>query len=56
MDIKKYELFVDVAETGSFTKSAERIGYTQSGVSHVLKSLESEIGFNLFIRSKKVLN
>lgn len=53
MDIKKYELFVDVAETGSFTKSAERIGYTQSGVSHVLKSLENEIGFNLFIRSKK---
>lgn len=53
MDIKKYELFVDVAETGSFTKSAERIGYTQSGVSHLLKSLESEIGLSLFIRSKK---
>ena len=53
MDIKKYELFIDVAETGNFTKSAERIGYTQSGVSHLLKSLESEVGFPLFIRSKK---
>ena len=53
MDIKKYELFIDVAETGNFTKSAERIGYTQSGVSHLLKSLENEVGFPLFIRSKK---
>lgn len=53
MDIKKYELFIDVAETGNFTKSAERIGYTQSGVSHLLKSLEGEVGFPLFVRSKK---
>ena len=53
MDIKKYELFVDVAETGNLTKSADRMGYTQSGVSHLLKSMEDEIGFPLFIRSKR---
>lgn len=52
MDIKKYELFADIAETGNFTKSGERMGYTQSGVSHILKSLESEVGFPLFIRTK----
>lgn len=53
MDIKKFKLFADVAETGNFTKSGERQGYTQSGVSHILKSLEDEVGFPLFIRSKQ---
>ncbi|MGM9539011.1 MAG: LysR family transcriptional regulator [Candidatus Onthomonas sp.] len=53
MDIKKLELFADVAETRNFTKSGDRIGYTQSGVSHILKSLETEIGFSLFVRSKQ---
>lgn len=53
MDIKKFKLFADVAETNNFTKSGERLGYTQSGVSHILKSLEEEVGFPLFIRSKQ---
>lgn len=53
MDIKKYALFADVAETGNFTKSGDRMGYTQSGVSHILKSLETEFGFPLFIRTKQ---
>ncbi len=52
MDIKKFQLFVDVAETNNFTKSGERMGYTQSGVSHILKSLETEMGFPLFMRNK----
>lgn len=53
MDIRKYSLFADVAETKNFTKSGERMGYTQSGVSHILKSLETEIGFPLFVRTKQ---
>ena len=53
MDIKKWRLFADVADTGNFTKSGDRLGYTQSGVSHILKSLEKEVNFPLFIRSKK---
>lgn len=53
MDIKKLQLLMDVAETNNFTKSGERMGYTQSGVSHILKSVETEIGFPLFIRSKQ---
>lgn len=53
MDIKKFQLFVDIAETKNFTKSGERMGYTQSGVSHILKSLEIEMGFALFIRNKQ---
>lgn len=53
MDIRKLQLFADVAETENFTKSGNRMGYTQSGVSHMLKSLEDEMGFFLFIRSKQ---
>lgn len=53
MDIKKLQLLMDVAETNNFTKSGDRMGYTQSGVSHILKSIETELGFPLFIRSKQ---
>lgn len=45
MDINKYILFADVANTKIFTKSDERTGYTQPGVSHVLKAMERELGF-----------
>lgn len=51
MDINKYILFVDVAETKNFTKSGERLGYTQPGVSHILKGMENELGFPLFLRT-----
>jgi DNA-binding transcriptional LysR family regulator len=53
LDINKYLLFADVAETRNFTKSGERMGYTQPGVSHILKSLENELDFSLFIRTKQ---
>lgn len=52
MDISKYKLFVDIADTKNFTKSSDRIGYTQSGVSHVIKTMERELGFSLFTRTK----
>lgn len=53
MEIHKYELFADVADTKNFTRSGERMGYTQPGVSHILKAMETEIGFPLFIRTKQ---
>ncbi len=52
MDINKYKLFVDIAETKNFTRSGERLGYSQSGVSHILKGLEAELGFSLFFRAR----
>lgn len=51
MDLNKYALFVDIADTQNFTKSGERLGYTQPGVSHILKGLENEFGFALFERT-----
>ncbi len=42
-----------VAETLNFTRAAERLGLTQSAVSHQIKSLEAELGEPLFIRAKR---
>ena len=53
MDAIKCEAMITAAETGSLTAAAERLGYTQSGITRMLNSLESETGFPLFIRSKK---
>jgi len=43
----------EVAETLSFTRAAERLGLTQSAVSHQIKSLEAELGEPLFVRVKR---
>ena len=33
------------------TKAAEELHYTQSGISHIIKNLEKDLGFPLLIRS-----
>ncbi len=48
----KYRIFLNVTETGNFTKTAERFGYTQSAVSQMMKSLEEELKITLFTRTK----
>lgn len=50
MDIKKLNVLLTVVECGSFTKAGEHLGYTQSGITHMMKSLEKEIGFPLFTK------
>ena len=42
VEINKYALFADVADTKNFTKTGERMGYTQPGVSHILKGMEAD--------------
>ena len=51
MDTTKYEVFAQAVKLGSLSKAAQEMGYTQSGVSHMMKSLEQEVGFPLFIRT-----
>jgi DNA-binding transcriptional LysR family regulator len=43
----------EVAETLNFTRAAERLGLTQSAVSHQIKALERELGEPLFVRAKR---
>jgi hypothetical protein len=52
MSVKKYDVFLRVVELGSLTKAAEALGYTQSGVSHIIGSLEDELGFPLLLRGR----
>ena len=51
-NISKYEVMVTVAEEGSLTAAAEKLGYTQSGVSRIIADLEAECGFPLLTRGK----
>lgn len=55
MNIKDLQLFLTVVEEESITQAAKRIGYTESGASHIIKRLEKEIGFSLFSRTRKGL-
>lgn len=52
MNISKYKVLSNVVKYGSLTKAAEVMGYTQSGVSHILNSLEEELGFLLVVRGR----
>ena len=51
MNIRKYAAFVRAVELGSLSKAAEELGYTQSGISHMMQSLEDEVGFPLMVRT-----
>ena len=44
MSLSKYQIFLRTVECGSFTKAAESMSFTQSGVSHAVQSLEDELG------------
>ena len=52
MEISKYHIFMEVVRHHSFSKAAEALGYTQSGVSHTLKRMEEELGLALFYRNR----
>ncbi len=52
MESKKLEAMLIAVDLGSFTKAAEVLGYTQSGLTHMMNSLEREIGFPLLDRGR----
>ena len=52
MSIKKYEVLLQTADLGSFTKASEVLGYTQSAISHIITGLEDELGLKLLSRDR----
>lgn len=54
MDLRQLEYFVAVAEEGNFTRAAERVHISQSGISAQIRHLEREVGAQLIDRSSRV--
>ncbi len=52
MSVRKYEVLLKSVELGSLTRAAEVMGLTQSGVSHIISSIESELGVRVLSRGR----
>ncbi|MEG0006338.1 MAG: LysR family transcriptional regulator [Clostridium sp.] len=52
LNLQKYIAFVKTVEYGSFTKAAEILNYSQSGISRMINDLEKEWDLVLLIRNK----
>jgi DNA-binding transcriptional LysR family regulator len=53
MELRQLEYLVAVAEEASFTRAAQRVHISQSGVSAQVRQLEHELGAELFDRSAR---
>ena len=52
MDSKKLSAFLTVNDLGNLTKAAEKLNYTQSGMTHMMNALEKELGVTLLHRGR----
>lgn len=52
MSLAKFEIVSTIVSLGSFAKASEKLGLTQSAVSHAVSSLEREYGFSLLTRGR----
>ena len=51
MDLHRFEIFMAVADSGSFSRAAEKMLLTQSTVSQHIAALENKLGIRLFDRT-----
>lgn len=52
INIQKFHALVETVDSGSFTRAAEKLNYTQAGISRMIGDLESEWSLVLLERSK----
>lgn len=52
MSVNRYLSFLKVLDSGGFSRAADELGYTQSAVSQMVKSLEQELRTTLLVRSR----
>lgn len=52
MDVDRARTFLEIVHSGSFLKAAERLNVTQTTVSARIRTLEEELGRQLFIRNR----
>ena len=52
-NIQKMQVLLETVRAGSFTRAAERLSYSQSGVSRMVADLEADWGFKVLDRSRE---
>ena len=45
MNISKYKALLTAVDMGSFSAAAQKLGYTQSGLTHMMNALEDVLWF-----------
>ena len=50
MNISKFKVLLTAVDMGSFSAAAAKLGYTQSGLTHMMNALEDELGFSILQR------
>lgn len=56
LDVKSLHVFLTVIEVGTITGAANKLGITQSAVSHTVEKLRGAVGDPLFIRSGRTIS
>ena len=51
--LQAMEVFVQVVDTGSFTRAAAQLGVSQSALSQTIRGLEERLGLRLFTRTTR---
>lgn len=54
LDLDQLKTFIAIAETGSFTRAADRVFKTQSAVSMQMRRLEERIGQPIFVKEGRI--
>ena len=50
MNVSKFKALLCAVDLGSFSAAANKLGYTQSGLTHMMNALENELGFSILQR------
>jgi len=53
MDLRQLEYFIEICQTGNFTRAAENLFVAQPSVTAAIRKLEAELGVQLFERTNK---
>ncbi|WP_288646583.1 LysR family transcriptional regulator [uncultured Lactobacillus sp.] len=56
MDLKHLQIFVNLAETLNYSKTAQNLHISQPAISQIIVKMEQELGVKLFIRNKHSVN